>query len=412
MKKTVPIEKENPLVSVIIPNYNHARYLGDAIRSVLEQDYRNFEIIVVDDGSTDDSREVAGRFGDAVRYIYQKNAGLSAARNTGIRASKGSLIGLLDADDMYEPGYLSALVAALTSNPDADGVYCGYRFVDQENSPLPQVENRPVPSDELHEALLDGNFFVPESIFLRRYIYDDVGPFDETLRACEDWDVWLRVTKKFRIVHASQILTRHRILAGSMSTDPLRMLTARLAVLGKHVGGEPLVGDSSVVHRAYGRAYLGSCVEYLQYGDGDRAYECFQKMANICPDLLVEVDTYYQLGCGDQPKGRMGDMTSLNVKRNSIPLLVMMKGLNVDAATSEAVKRLERASYAKAFHSLGLLAYNTREFKDARNFFVRAALNDFRLFFNWQIVSLWLKSLLGPRIIDRLKGIRQRGASL
>jgi tetratricopeptide (TPR) repeat protein len=189
------------------------------------------------------------------------------------------------------------------------------------------------------------------------------------------------------------------------------MLTARLAVLKKHVGGEPLVGNSSVVHRAYGRAYLGSCVEYLQYGDADRAYQCFQKMANVCPDLLIEVDTYYQLGCGDQPKGRMGDLASLNVKRNSVPLLVMMKSLYVDAGTSNAVKRLARASYAKAFHSLGLLAYGTREFREARRFFLRALLNDVKLLFDSQIVSLWAKSWLSPGMVDRLKGLRQRAAS-
>ncbi|MCK6538988.1 MAG: glycosyltransferase [Anaerolineales bacterium] len=406
-----PTEKKNPLVSVVIPNYNHARFLGDAIRSVLNQDYRNFEVIVVDDGSTDNSGEVAAVFGDSIRYIYQTNAGLSAARNTGIRAAKGSLIGVLDADDMYEPMFLDTLVNALESDPDADGVYCGYQFVDETNNLLPQIENRPVTSDRLYEALLDGNFLVPESMFLRRYVYDEAGLFDESLRACEDWDVWLRAAKKYRIIHAPRILTRHRILAGSMSTDPLRMLTNRLAVLKKHVGGEPLVEGSSILHRAYGRAYLGSCVEYLQYGDPDRAYQCFQKMANICPELLTEVDTFYQLGCGDQPKGRMGDLASLNVKRNSIPLLVMMKSLFVDAGTGNAVKRLERASYAKAFYSLGLLAYGTREFGEARRFFLRAVLNDLKLAFNRQIVSLWVKSLLSPKMVDWLKSFRQRSVS-
>lgn len=411
MKMPAQTEKENPLVSVVIPNYNHARFLGDAIRSVLNQDYRGFEIVVVDDGSTDDSREVAAGFGDRIRYIHQTNAGLSAARNTGIRAAQGSLIGVLDADDMYEPMFLDTLVNALKSDPDADGVYCGYQFVDETNDLLPQVENRPVSSDKLYEALLDGNFLVPESMFLRRTVYDEVGLFDEALRACEDWDVWLRVTKKYRIIHAPRILTRHRILAGSMSTDPLRMLTNRLAVLKKHVGGEPLVEGSSILHRAYGRAYLGSCVEYLQYGDPDRAYQCFQKMANICPELLTEVDTFYQLGCGDQPKGRMGDLASLNVKRNSLPLLVMMKSLFVDAGTGNAVKRLERASYAKAFYSLGLLAYGTREFGEARRFFLRAILNDLKLAFNRQIVSLWVKSLLSPNVVDWLKRLRQRAVS-
>jgi len=407
MKKPVPTEHD-PLVSVIIPNYNHARFVSDAIQSVLDQTYKNFEIIVVDDGSTDNSREVIAQFGDKVQCIHQKNAGLSAARNTGIKASKGSLIGVLDADDMYEPVFLETLVGELQTNPNADGVYCGYQFVDEKNELLPQIENRPVPGDGLYNALLDGNFFVPESIFLRRHVYDAVGLFDEVLRACEDWDVWLRVTKKFRIVHSPQILTRHRVLANSMSTDPLRMLTARLAVLKKHVGDEPLVDDSSTVHRAYGRAYLGSCVEYLQYGDGDRAYECFQKMANICPNLLVEVDTYYQLGCGDQPKGQMGDLSSLNVKRNSVPLLTMLENLFTDMTTSMSVKHTMNMSYSRAYYALGLLGYNTRDFGEARKFLSRSIWYDTKLLFNKMVVNMWLKSLVGPALIDALKKIREK----
>ncbi len=397
---------EHPLVSVIIPNYNHARFLGGAIRSVLEQTYRPVEVIVVDDGSTDNSGEVAAAFGDQIRYIYQTNAGLSAARNTGLRAAKGELIGVLDADDMYEPNFLETLVTALQADPQADGVYCGYQFVDEANNPLPQIENRPVSPADLYPALLDGNFFVPESVFLRRRVYDAVGFFDESLRACEDWDVWLRAAKQFRLIHSPHILTRHRVLAGSMSTDPLRMLTARLAVLKKHVGEEPASAGTSIVHRAYGRAYLGSCVEYLQYGHPDRAYECFQKMANVCPSLLLEVDTYYQLGCGDQPKGRMGDLASLNVKRSSLPLLGMMDRLFTDPSTSGGIRQLQRAARARMFHSLGMLAYGTREFRLARRFFRRAVQHDLRLLFDPALLSRWVKSLLGARLLERLKALR------
>lgn len=405
-----PVEQD-PLVSIIIPNYNHAQYVGDAIWSVLTQEYRNFEIIVVDDGSTDNSREVITQFGDKVQYIHQKNAGLSAARNTGIKASKGVLIGVLDADDMYESIFLSTLVVTLQENPDADGVYCGYQFVDHKNNLLPQIEARPVDHDKLYDALLDGNFFVPESIFLRRYVYDNVGLFDETLRACEDWDVWLRVTKKYKIVHSPNILTRHRILPGSMSTDPQRMLTYRLAVLKKHVGDEPVGNGSSVAHRAYGRAYLGSCVEYLQYGNTDRAYECFQKLANIYPVLLTELDTFYQLGCGDQPKGSMGDLASLNVKRNSVPLLLMMTSLFSDSRTGKDVRLLERAASAKAYFALGMLAYGTREFRESRWFFARAVFTDFKYLFNRELTSRWLKSLMSPKLVDFLKNFRHRLAA-
>jgi glycosyltransferase involved in cell wall biosynthesis len=400
-----PIE---PLVSVIIPNYNHAQYVGAAIRSVLAQTYRNYEIIVVDDGSTDNSREVVAQFGERVNYIYKTNAGLSAARNTGFQASKGSLIGVLDADDLYEPAYLQTLVAALQANPDAAGVYCGYQFVDHQNNLLPQIESRPVNPEALYAALLDGNFFVPESIFLHRTVYEEVGLFDEALRACEDWDVWLRAAKKYKIIHAPQILTRHRILPGSMSTDPLRMLTARLAVLGKHIGAEPVDSGTTQAHRAYGRAYLGSCIEYQQYGNPERAYQCFQKLAHICPGLLVEVDTFYQLGCGDQPKGWMGDLKSLNVERNSLPLITMLTSLFVDRSTDGHVKRMQRPVNATAFYTLGLLAYNTREFAASRWFFSRAIWNDAKLLLNKQVLGLWLKTLLGPRFIDLLRSSKQR----
>ncbi|MFT3893204.1 MAG: glycosyltransferase [Anaerolineales bacterium] len=398
----------DPLVSVIIPNYNHAKYVGDAVRSVLAQDYRHYEIIVVDDGSTDNSREVLSAFGDQIQCIYKKNAGLSAARNTGIDASNGSLIGVLDADDMYEPYYLSKLVSALQENPDAQGIYCGYQFVDHTNNLLPQIESRPVESDKLYEALLDGNFFVPEAIFLRRAVYEDVGLFDEALRACEDWDVWLRVAKKYKIIYCADILTRHRVLPGSMSTDPLRMLNNRLAVLKKHVGDEPRDSGSSMTHRAYGRAYLGSCVEYLQYGSPDRAYECFQKMANLCPNLTTELDTFYQLGCGDQPKGSMGDMRSLNVKRNSQPLLTMLNSLFIDAGTADVVKYLRKRVYSTAYYALGTLAYNTREFGEARRFLSRSVWYDAGLILNRKIISMWVKSLFNPTLVDAIKGVRHK----
>jgi tetratricopeptide (TPR) repeat protein len=262
--------------------------------------------------------------------------------------------------------------------------------------------------------LLDGNFFVPESIFVRRYCYDTCGPFDETLRACEDWDMWLRFTKRFSIIHTPQVLTRHRILAGSMSADPVRMLTNRLAVLTRHVGNEPLDQNDpdSMKRRAYGRAYLVTSVEYLQFGDTDRAFGCFQKMAKICPELLSETDTFYQLGCGEQPKGSMGDLPALSIERNSATLLTMLKGLFDDAGTSNPVKRLERTTFARAYFALGLLAYGTGKFKESRRFLARAVTASPPLSLNNTLLGLWLKSLIHPRLLSRLKGLRKKQTPL
>ena len=284
------------LVSIVIPNFNHGKYIGQAIQSVLCQDYPNFEIIVVDDGSTDNSSEVVAQFGEKVHYIWQKNQGLSAARNTGIRASNGQYIGVLDADDLYEPNFISTMMSNLKSQSDADGIYCGYQFVDENNRLLPQIEARSIPETGLYRALLDGNFLVPESVLVHRYCYSKVGDFDPLLSACEDWDMWLRITSQYKIISTSKILTRHRTLPGSMSSNPSRMLSNRLAVLNKHLGPlshgiEPV---SSMNRRAYGRAYLSSCIEYLQYGSRENAFECLQNMSITCPSLLAELDTFYQ----------------------------------------------------------------------------------------------------------------------
>lgn len=226
-------------VSVIIPNYNHARYVGQAIESVLAQHHPDVEIIVVDDGSSDDSRAVIGRFGTRVRAIFQENRGLSAARNTGIGAANGSYIAVLDADDLYEPDFASTLAPFLDANPQAEAVYCGYRFVNDDNQALPQQEARLVPPEELHQALVDGNFLVPEAILVRRRCYEQVGPFDESLSALEDLDMWLRITRHHTVLGTPKLLTRHRVLAGSMSTDPARQTRNRLAVIRKHFGPEP-----------------------------------------------------------------------------------------------------------------------------------------------------------------------------
>jgi glycosyltransferase involved in cell wall biosynthesis len=406
----VSVDFGDPIVSIIIPNYNHAQFVGDAINSVLDQDYRNFEIIVVNDGSTDNSHEVINNFGDQVRYIRQENQGLSAARNTGIKHAKGSYIGVLDADDMYEPAFLSTMMSTLLENPTADGIYCGYQFVDQSNNLLPQIEARAIPSNELYHVLLDGDFLVPESMFVRRYCYDWAGPFDTSLRACEDWDMWLRISKKFRIIHTTQILTRHRILQGSMSTDPERMLNNRLAVLKKHMGAEPIgeKKEAGLRRRAYGRAYLGSCVEYLQAGEQAQAYKCFQRMAIVCPTLLTELDTFYQLGCGEQPKGFMGSFSRLDMDLNSRALIAMLKRLFIEIESPERVKCNQRMAFARAYHALGLLSYGSKQLKFARRFLLQAIKYDNGLLFNKSIIVTFTKSLLGVRILSWLKLENQR----
>jgi tetratricopeptide (TPR) repeat protein len=404
------LSKNPELVSVIIPNYNHARYIGDAIESVLAQDYHNYEIIVVDDGSTDNSREVVAQFGDTVKYIWQENQGLSAARNTGIAVSSGAYIGLLDADDLYEPHFMSTLVPLMKRRPEIDGVHCGYRFVDHLDNPLPQIEARSIPEGRLYEQLLGSNFLAPESMLVRRYCYDVAGNFDSSLRALEDWDMWLRISSRFNIVGTTQVLTRHRILPGSMSSDPKRMMENRFAVLDKHFGGEPLSEDGALEHvrEAYGRAYLASCVEYLQVDDLEKARTSFLGMADGYPELLEQTDTFYQIGLGDQPKGYLGDFSSLNLDRSSQVLLSMLDDLFATEELADKVEEYRSVAYGHAYYALALLNFGARRFTQARRFFLAAFRHDPALAKNRQFITTWPKTWVGIKVFDHLKGGRQK----
>ncbi len=383
----------DPLVSVIIPNYNHARYLPQAIDSVLAQDYPHYEIIVVDDGSTDDSRPVAGRYRGRIRYIWQENRGLSAARNTGLKAARGDMIGLLDADDMYEPNFLSTLVSILQASPRFDAVHCGYQFVDDHNRPLFQREIRNILPDQLYPALIDGNFLVPESMLAHRRCYDAVGPFDESLRACEDWDIWLKMARRFQITGAAQALARHRVLPGSMSSDPIRMLDNRLTVINKHFGPEPVnsIDGTPEQRRAYSRAYLTTAIEYLQYHNTDRAVACLQKMAAIAPELLSTPETFYELGCGDQPKGSRGDFAAMNIEKNGTVMFNLLDHVFAEAWLSTR----KQTALAQANLALGRLSYGARHMSLARRYLLRAIAADVRVGLTRQTGVTLLKSIAG-----------------
>lgn len=202
-----------PRVSVIVPTYNRASVLGEALESVLEQSYRDFELIVVDDGSTDQTAEVVGRYGDRVRTLRREaNGGCGAARNDGIRASRGELIAFLDSDDVYLPGRLEACVQALDARPDCGGAYCDSRHVAPDGAPMPTrlsraghyLSGRIFRGELLHFALHTN------TITVRRRCFDEVGLFDEASLRFEDQHMWLRLTHRYPFVCVPEALAVYR----------------------------------------------------------------------------------------------------------------------------------------------------------------------------------------------------------
>lgn len=217
-----------PLLSVIIPCYNYGHFLPDTLRSIYEQNLSiPLEIIVVDDGSKDDTAEIIKPFlASNVKYIYQQNAGLSAARNTGIMASKGKFIQFLDADDMLGANALSARLKLLQNNPDISIAVCRSKIFRGANNGRPQVrlfEGWPIYKRHLDVHFCNFNIAPPHAFLLRREVIDKIGLFDTNLAACEDYDFWLRALfSGIRFMFCKHGIVYYRRHKESMSHDLMR----------------------------------------------------------------------------------------------------------------------------------------------------------------------------------------------
>lgn len=227
-----------PAVSVIMPAYNVAPYIGAALESVLAQTFRDFEVLVVDDGATDESAAIAAAFvarDPRVRLLQKVNGGLSSARNHALRHSAGALLALLDSDDLWDPEYLEAQVAILRDRQEIAVVTGNGRFLEGRHDgeparPFPDLR----PEPDLTTMLGDETSVFIMSIF-RREVYEAVGDFDESMRSNEDYDYWLRAALAgFRFARNDRPLGRYRQRDDSLSASEERMLKGILRVYDKH----------------------------------------------------------------------------------------------------------------------------------------------------------------------------------
>jgi glycosyltransferase involved in cell wall biosynthesis len=223
-----------PPVSVIMPAYNVAPYIGEAIASVCAQTVTDFEVLVVDDGSTDETYRIAAEWAardPRIRVLRKENGGISTARNHGLGHATGEFMALLDSDDTWEPDFLASQLAILAARPEVDLVtgsarYLGSRLDGQLVRPSP--DTRPEP--DLAQILSDANAVFIMTVFRRR-VYDTIGGFDEALRTNEDYDYWLRAALAgFRFARNDRPLGRYRRRDDSLSASEVRMLQGALRV--------------------------------------------------------------------------------------------------------------------------------------------------------------------------------------
>ena len=189
---------ENPLVSVIIPTFNRGWILKEAIDSVLAQDFTDFELIVVDDGSTDDTDQILDDYGQDLMVIRQTNQGVSSARNRGIDAAAGRLIAFLDSDDLWLPRKLSTQVAFFDANPQAVINQTEEIWIRNGVRVNPKIRHHKF-SGMIFERSLALCLVSPSAVMMKRFLFDEVGLFDEDLPACEDYDLWLRISWRYPV---------------------------------------------------------------------------------------------------------------------------------------------------------------------------------------------------------------------
>jgi len=275
------------LVSVIIPAYNQGYYLGKAIKSVLEQSHTHFEIIVVDDGSTDNTAQIAGSFNDArIQSLSQENRGLSAARNAGLRLAQGEFISYLDSDDLFLPYKLSLLVRALQENQQWGMVAGQAILIDENDAPTGKVYVSPIA--EPVEQLLLGNPLHVGSVLVRRVWQDNAGKFDESLRSYEDWDMWLRLARlgcKFGWVDAPVSL--YRFHSAQMTRIGSQMTRATFAVLDK-VYRDPDLPQSwqALKDQAYSNANLRAMAQAYLAEDFAQGKAYLSQAIRLNPKLV------------------------------------------------------------------------------------------------------------------------------
>lgn len=228
-------------VSVIIPTYNCEKYLPETIESVLNQTYQDFEIIIADDGSTDNTKSIVSdytnKFTGKILYCYQDNNGPAAARNKGIKKAKGEYIAFLDSDDLWLTNRLEEGVKALDSNPDIGLAHANIAFISEDKTliDIPRRKKKLLSGDIFINLFLRKAHISCPTVIIKKQCVEKVGLFDENPQCVgvEDRDLWLRIAKEYKILYSDKVLAYYRMRGNSLSKNYKRMLQNRVYVVGK-----------------------------------------------------------------------------------------------------------------------------------------------------------------------------------
>lgn len=221
-------------VSVVIPAYNKANLTIRTVKSVLNQTYENIEIIVVDDGSTDDTKVQLQLFGGRIHYIYKQNGGASSARNIGIKQATGEYIALIDCDDIFCPEKISKSVACLEKQNDCGFVYTGAHFINSDDNIISRSEiSNSCFSGWISSKLILRNFICNSTVVVKKECFEKVGFFDEKIFMPADWDMWLRISENYKAAYVNERLTCYRLTGSYIASNMEEAIKEECYVLDK-----------------------------------------------------------------------------------------------------------------------------------------------------------------------------------
>lgn len=376
-----------PLVSVIIPAYNQSHYLAAAVQSVIDQTYPDLEIIIVDDGSTDNTPQVTRQFSDSrIRYIRQANRGLAAARNTGINAAQGELLSFLDSDDLFLPEKIEVLLREFEFDSDLGFVAGQAQLIDQNGFRLDHpffTRLNPEPAE-----LLLGNPFHVGSVLLQRSWQIKVGLFEESLRSYEDWDYWLRlVLAGCRMKVIDQPVSLYRFHTAQMTRNGAQMTTATQAVLQRIYERTDLPANwLDLKPEAYANAYLRAAAQAYLNEEYLAAHGFLRSVLSLKPSLSEnqarELHQRFS-GWAELPK--------------SIPPAQFLE--KIYTHLPEELKDLENRKgtvLGSAFLNQALNHYHAGEPSQARHALQKSWMYRPALFFNRGALSVFVHSTIGP----------------
>lgn len=395
-----------PSISVIIPCHNHARFLGDAVESVLSQNAGEIEVIIVDDGSTDTSAHVAARYTPRVQYIWQANSGPAIARNTGLRIARGEYVSFLDADDRWIPGFAREMKHVISSS-GVDVVGCGWRYIDEQGNLIGEPVRIP-PGLVTASDLVLQNRFVVHAALSRREMALRIGGFGINLpltSSAEDWHFWIRMALGgAKMITIAKPLVEYRLLAESRShRDPSGRLRSLSAVLDAIFQLPDLPIEIAVLkNQAYGlcHAYAGAGC----YATDDRivGQMALRRAVQIYPAVLQDVGIYYAIACAHQPKAFRGGAKYLDISRAEQDLLSAVRAV---CAESTLDPQWCAMAWSQAFRWLAQLAFLAGDGKRMRVYLKQMIKSDYRQLSKYDL-HLAAKALIGPRNWQKLRRIK------